>query len=508
MMANIGSQGGGNRKTVGNTSEPPWALWKGYSRPAHAIKFMQTYCRTPTGHRPRELIVFSKAQLDWFEEILSGDVNQAVKSCPRGEGKSTEMAALACWATFAENESGDPQVPIIGTRVAQAKKSIYDVVTKMVELEPELSSRSKVYTGIGQERVDVPWTGGSCFPMANNVDGLQGLNPSVAIMDEIGFQPDDAWASLVLALGKRPWSIAIGTGTPGFTYENALWSQRKAYLEREAAREEERRVTGEEPEPDDLSYTEIAADPECEITDEQIVKANPSITAGYKALKDIKKKLRTMPESRFRIFHLGQWVEGVESWLGDTGRAIWRDLVDPYEFIPNEPTWVGIDVGIKSDSTAIVWGQRRPDGRLHVKCKIWMPEGDKIVDINDINQFLRELHGMYKVKEFAYDPRLFQFPAMALLKDGLPMVEMAQGLERMSPAFTNLLRELKTGGITHDDDRDFEKQILAGRPKNNERGFTLFKIKYTMKIDACYALAMMFDRAQHVKHEQPALVVL
>lgn len=88
------------------------------------------------------------------------------------------------------------------------------------------------------------------------------------------------------------------------------------------------------------------------------------------------------------------------------------------------------------------------------------------------------------------------------------MIEMKQSPERMAPAFTNLLRAIKTSAISHDEDNLFEKQILAGRPRNSERGFTLFKMKYTMKIDACYALAMLFDRAQHVKREQPALVVL
>lgn len=511
-MANLGRQGGGNRKTVANTSEPPWASWKGYSRPAHAIKFMETYCRTPVGYRPGQPIILSNAQKDFFEEILSGEYKQAVKSCPRGEGKSTEMAALALWATFAENESGPPQVPIISTTVGQAKFAIYDVALAMLELEPELADRAYTFTGMGTTRIESYWGNGKCWPMANKVSGLQGLNPTVAIMDEIGFQSELAWNSLVLALGKRPWSLVVGTGTPGTDYENALWAIRSGYLKREAEREEARRK-GEEESKERLSYTEIAADPECDLKDPvsraiQIRKANPSIDAGYKNADDIEDKYQTMPESAFRIFHLGQWVEGVESWLGDTGLATWRGLVDPYELALHEPTWVGIDVGLKSDSTAVVWGQRRPDGRLHVKCKIWYPEPGRIVDLPEVLDFLRDLHRRFKVQSFAYDPMLFQLPALGLFNEGLPMVEMKQSPERMAPAFTNLLRAVKTGGISHDDDSLFEKQILAGRPKNSERGFTLYKMKYTMKIDACYALAMMFDRAQHVKPEQPALVVL
>lgn len=455
---------------------------------------MEAYCRTPTGYRPRQPIVLTRDQKLWFEEILSGDVTTAVKSCPRGEGKSTEMAALACWAVFDECESGSPQVPIIGTRVSQAKRSIYDVFLKMIALEPELERRAMSYTGIGVERTYVPWTDGECFPMANNVEGLQGLNPSVAIMDEIGFQPDDSWNSLVLALGKRPWSLVVGTGTPGFTYENALWANRQRYLDSKDG------LRG-------FSYSELAADPDCEITDEQILKANPSIAAGYKSLDSLHSKRETMPESRFRIFHLGQWVEGVESWLGDEGRKTWRDLIDPYEHVTGARTWVGIDVGLKQDSTAVVWGQRRPDGRLHVKCKIWLPTRGQVIDVAEVMEFIRDLNRTYDVEANAYDPRLFQLPAQYLTNEGLPMIEMHQSLERMCPAFAELLRTLKTGGFSHDDDPAFEAQVLNGRPKNTERGFTLYKMKYTAKIDACYALAMMFDRAQHPVRKRAPLVI-
>lgn len=472
------------------------------TRHARAIRFVQTYCRTPKGHRPGQPIVLTRQQQEWFEEILSGDNTQAIKSCPRGEGKSTEAAALALWNVFDEPEFGDPYVPIIATRVSQAMASVYDVAVRMVELEPELAGRSRVYSGMPTPRIEVPITHGKTFPKANGVDGLQGLDYTVAIVDEIGFQPLDVWQSVVLAQGKRPWSLAVGTGTPGFDRENALWHMRTRVLDAKHG------IPG-------LSYTEVAADPNCDVDDdEQLLKANPSVAAGFKSLQSLRNNRLTMTETAFRTFHLGQWVEGAECWLGDGALETWRALVDPYEPVERPepkkrgtPTFVGVDVGFKHDSTAVVWGQRRPDGRLHVRCKIWTVRQGQTTDVEAIMEFIRDLHRRYDVREVAYDPAFFQLPAMHLANEGLPMVETPQSLQRMAPAFADLLRVIKSGGLSVEADRDLETHVMNGRARHVQRGFTLYKMNLNVKIDACYALALMHDRAKHVQKAKPKLVI-
>lgn len=495
-MGVVADRGDGARRRQRDYSPGPWLNWRTRSLPGRAIRFIETYCRPPKGYghgQPMRLAGFQKA---WLEEILADGVTSAVMSCPRGQGKSTLLAGLATWATFDRSDSGAPQVPIVATRTMQAIRSVYGVATAMVKAEPELADRSLIYTAIGMQRVVVDGTGGEMFPMANNIDGLQGLDPSLAVVDEIGFQDLQSWDSLLLASGKRPRSLVVGIGTPGLDRDNALWHLRRAWQETGG------RMPG-------FRYTELAAPEGCDLHDEAAWRtANPALDGGYQNLDALRSAVELSPESHFRIFHLGQWVDGTDAWLGADGGRIWDALSQPLEPAPGAPTWVGLDIGLKRDSTACVALQRRPDGRLHAWCRIWLPTSDETVDLSGIMQHLRDLDQRYAVQAIGYDPRLFELPARMLNDEGLAMVEVPQSLERMTPAFGALLEAIKRGELTHQGDPAFTAQVLAAVPRYSERGFTLQKGKSRGRIDAAYALCMAFDRANHQPPPQAPLVVL
>lgn len=441
-------------------------------------------------------MVLAPFQKEWLEEILADGVTSAVMSCPRGQGKSTLLAGLAVWATFDESDSGAPQVPIVATRTQQAVRSVYGVAVSMVKAEPELADRSIIYTAIGTHRFVVEQTGGECFPMANSVDGLQGLDPSLAIMDEIGFQPIESWDSMLLASGKRIRSLVVGIGTPGLDRENALWNLRQGWYE----------AGGQVP---GFRFTEHAAPEGCELTDESAWRqANPALDAGYQNIDALRSAVKLSPESHFRIFHLGQWIDGTDNWLGPDGRRVWDALIDPYEMVPGARTWVGVDIGLKRDSTAVVVAQKRPDGRLHATARIWLPRSDEAVDLGDIMRHLRELDDQYDIEAIAFDPRLFELPAQMLADEGIPMLEMPQSLERMSPAFGGLLEAIKRGELSHDGQVDFTTQVLNAIPRYSERGFTLAKGRSRGRIDAAYALAMCHSRAMLPEPVRRPLVAL
>ena len=211
------------------------------------------------------------------------------------------------------------------------------------------------------------------------------------------------------------------------------------------------------------------------------------------------------PEAHFRIFRLGQWVDGTESWLGSDGRKLWDGLRDPFDFDLAEPLWVGLDVGLKRDSTAVVTMQRRPDGRMHAKCKLWVPTGDDPVDVTDVMHHLRGLDSLYKVEEISYDPRFFDVPAKMLTDEGLPMIEIPQSLERMTPAVGSTFEMIKRGELSHDGDDAFTAQVLNAVPRFNERGFTLAKNKSRGRIDAAVVLCLASDRALRQEHATTAV---
>ena len=178
----------------------------------------------------------------------------------------------------------------------------------MIKAEPELLRRSLIYTGIATPRVVTPFNEGELFPVSNDPDGLQGLDPSLAIVDEIGFQPLQSWDSLRMGAGKRERSTIIGVGTPGFDRDNALLHVRKAVHEGID-------LPG-------FYFREYSAPDGCAIDDRKAWKmANPAIGAGFLRVSALETDVGITPEGHFRLFRLGQWVDGVESWLGPNGRA-------------------------------------------------------------------------------------------------------------------------------------------------------------------------------------------
>ncbi|PQE02203.1 hypothetical protein CYL16_01155 [Mycobacterium sp. EPG1] len=488
--------GGNARSRFQDTSEPPWYRWREKSTAKRAIRFIETYCRSPKGHGHGKPLKLAGFQRDWISEILSPGVRQAVLQCPRGQGKSTLLAALVVWAVFDRYEDGAPQVPVMATTVGQAKKAVYDVAVAMIQAEPELSTRSLCFTAIGDSRIVVGYNSGVAFPVSNDPDGLQGLDPGpLAVVDEIGFQPLESWSSMMLASGKRSRSLIAAIGTPGLDRDNALWHLRTAWLDGN-------RTPG-------FSYTEFSAPEGMDPYDENTWRrACPALNAGYQAIDALRVAIATAPLSHFEIFHLGRWVDGTDSWLGPDGRAVWEALESDYQLIPGAPTFVGIDVGLKRDTTAVVYAQCRPDGNLHTVAKIWAPTKDESIDLSSVMAFLRELDRTYDLQAIAYDPRLFEIPGLMLADEGLPMVEFPQSLERMTPAYVALYEAITTGKISHDGDEQYARQILNAMPRPNERGFLLSKQKSRGKIDAAAALAMCFDRASQPTKKLPEFIAL
>lgn len=490
-MAVAKDQLGNAAKRLEERTGGPWSRWKTRSRHARAIRFIETYCRPPKGKghgRPLRLATFQK---EWLEAALADGVDVAVQSVPRGNGKSTFRAAVACWALFDDTETGAPQVPIVATTVGQAMKSIYTPAAQMIRAEPELRTRSIPFTAWGTTRIWVPATDGEMFPVANKVDGLQGLDPSLAVVDELAFMPTEAWVALTESAGKRDRSLIAGISTPGLNRDNAMWELRSTVLE-----------GGDMP---GTVYSEYAADDGCDLRDEgQWRKANPAIDAGFLRIEALRSSVTRTPEAMFRIFRLGQWVDGVQSWLGEDGRRLWNRLADPLELMPGAQTWVGVDVGIKRDSTAVATVQRRADGRLHVKVRLWLPTKDEPVDVTDVMHYLRQLGDQVRLVDVAYDPRFFDVPAKMLEDEGLPMTEMPQSVEAMTPAIGSTYELILQGGVSHDGDPMVDAQVLNAVPRFNERGFTLAKAKSRGRIDAAVAMSIAVGQALRVGETRPS----
>src|SRR5829696_7859762 len=126
------AQAGNARTRFKDATAGPWVNWTETDPVQRAIRFITTYCRSPKGFGFGQPMKLAPFQVEWIEDILAPGIRQAILQCPRGQGKSTLLAALAVWATFDINITGQPMVPIMATTVLQAKRAIFDVATAMI----------------------------------------------------------------------------------------------------------------------------------------------------------------------------------------------------------------------------------------------------------------------------------------------------------------------------------------------------------------------------------------
>lgn len=459
-------------RRVQTTSAPPWWEWRG--TPAGLrIQFIERYCVIPKGRGAGELMKLAPYQLEAIEQLYAEGVRTGEYSMGRGGGKSTFMAALGLADLYLER--WQPQVPIIATKVQQAMKACYSVAVRMVKSHDELADRANIYTAFGGQMIATEFNGGEMFPFASDVDGLQGLDPTCALVDEMGFISPESWEALKLAGGKRETSLVAGLGTTG-KKSSALYHLE--LLHRESV---------ELPGHVRINYS---ATPGCSIHDRtEWARANPSLEVGLLPIEQLEADVMSAPEDAFRAFRLNQWVDliGTESWLGPNAARVWGNLRDAYEFEQSRPSFAGVDVSLRHDTTAVVRVQQREDGRWHCVATIFRAPEGFTVDQGPVRAAIADIPNLVGC---AYDPRFFEASAQELAELGVQMVEVPQTPQRMVPAIGTLYRLITGGGLTHDGDPEYAAQVTSAVRRDSEHGFTLSKLRSELKIDSAIATAL------------------
>jgi phage terminase large subunit-like protein len=422
-------------------------------------------------------------QLDLVEQWHAGDTRAHLTVIGAGNAKTTTLGAYLTAALFLTEESS---IPIVADTVTQAVLTTWGRIKRFVELNPELEGRAQVLEGQGTRRgVYVPGMGGHAFPIADKPSGLQGLIPSIAVLEETSEASMNTLGALMNRLGKRAGGKLIGISTPSFTPDNALITVQQ-------------RAQSGDPLPG-VTLNEWIS-PQTDHRDESDWHlANPALDAGVLDIGAIRTDLALLPEQQFRAYRLCQNPKGGEScWINsldesgqETGDAyeVWKRGASAYTLPDGRPTWVGVDVAKSRDHAAAVWGQFRDDGRLHTVARIWTPTDEADIPLDEIADHLRMLCSRFDVKGIWYDPSYF-YNAPQLEREGLPMVSVPPSEQRMSPLVGHAYQSIRRTRITHNDQEQYTQHVLAARRKYGPRGFTLEKRQLANKIDAAVALVL------------------
>jgi phage terminase large subunit-like protein len=480
-MPRDASVGVRNAAVLAATDGPgPWKAWRTRSLHGRAIRFIGEFCVPSKGHRFGKPLRLAEWQKEWLEEVLQPGVDSSVLTLPRGNGKSTFVGAVATWALFdeavAEQFGGRPDIPVIAPSLRQARKGCYGAACDFRRSHPELVARSIRYTASGEERIVVPSSQGELYPAAANEETLQGFDPLLALVDEVGFISVAAWDALLLSAGKRPRNLILALGTRNPSDDpNALDSLL-------AANELHGGVDG-------FVLVDYSADPDASIDDhEQWNRANPALKAGYLRLGALEQARKLSPTPAFKTFRLNLKSGSHTGWLGVSGPAHWDATQGEVLFSATEPMYLGVDKSAYSDSSAVVQLQQLGD-RWLIRARIFVP--DPTIDHAAVRAHIRSLCAEYAIAGVGYDDRYFVEGADELAAEGLPMLQVPQNPARLVPAYSYLYAAFVEHRIVHDDDPAFRAHVLgAVAVLDRSGGFTLAKGRSKVKIDAAVALGI------------------
>lgn len=457
------------------------------------IDFVRDEVILPESRTPMELHDY---QIDLFEQWHADDVVAHLTVIAAGNAKSTTLAAYLVARLFLGEEES---IPVVAETLLQAWLTAAGKAKRMIELNPSLSCRAEILEGQGSRRgIYVPGTAGHLFPIASKPSGLQGLTPSLAVLEETSEATMETFGALTNRCGKRAGAKVVGISTPSFTPNNALLTIQN-------------RARSGDPMPG-VALTEYISDQTDHRDEAGWHQANPGLRYGLPDIGAIRTDLALLPEQWFRAYRLCQNPKGAQScWLNavddegnEAGDAfdVWQRGESGYTLREDTATWVGVDVAKSRDHAAVVWGQFRDDGRLHAKCKVWTPTADADIDLEDIADHLHMLAGRFDLRAVWHDPSYF-YNAPQLERDGLPMVAVPPTEARMAPLVGHAFQSLRRARVTHDSDDQFTRHVLAARRRYCARGFTLEKITFGEKIDAAVALVLMHGAAHDLGDPEP-----
>jgi phage terminase large subunit-like protein len=431
-----------------------------------------------------EAFVLEPFQRRMLADYFDG-VTEIVIVIPKKNGKTTLLGALALFHLWKWPEAEC----VIGASSRDQARILFKQAAGLVR-RSRMESRFDVKGGYGEIRVAGVKDGPRVRVLAADANTADGVIPTLALVDELHRHPSgELYGVFMDGLGPRGGQM-VTISTAGATQDSPLGLLRaKAYGFPSFQRWDEEKYNSARSEDGTFVMHEWCLAAADDVDDmAEVVKANPASWHTEQALRR-RHDSPSMTPWQWKRFACGIWTEGEEPWLNP---AIWDALADPtLEFDDDVPVWLGVDIGVRHDSTAIVACASLGDGRVAVKSVVMRPPSDGEIPLERVEQKIRDLCDSLDVQGVMYDPWSFRRSAELLTSEGVPMVEFPQSPERMANASENLYRLIDAGQLSHDGDPVLRAHVVAGVTKETERGWRLVKDpKMSRPIDALIALAM------------------
>jgi phage terminase large subunit-like protein len=268
-------------------------------------------------------------------KAAAGPEREFVVLLPRGQGKSTLLAAIAVDHLLSVEKAA---VYVAASSREQARV-IFEIAAGFVRTldHPNLVVRHHELRYCEDPEIAKVFSR-HLRVLAADAPRLHGLTPTLAIIDELHAHADDSvYLAMKTAQLKRPGSKLIVISTAGAGADSPLGRLRSRAL---AQPHVTRRGAVTDARGAQLRFLEWSVDEDSDIDDPREVKrANP---ASWITVDGLREQREAVPDLAYRRFHANQWTEREGHWLP---AGAWQACIGKPEHVPGEDIWIGVDVG-------------------------------------------------------------------------------------------------------------------------------------------------------------------
>ncbi|MBL4917446.1 terminase large subunit [Tabrizicola sp. DMG-N-6] len=468
---------------------------------------------------------------DWQERIVrriygprNPDGSRIVKTVmlllPRGNRKTSLAAALALLHLFGPEARAAGQVVFAACDREQASIGFREAANIIREDRRLLKAVTIRDAFNSKKQITFGKNGSTLTALASDGGAAHGLTPSFTLIDEIhAWRGRDLWEAIKSGQAKTDDTLMMiattaGRGSEGLAADQFNYAVQVA--------------KGEIVNPEFLPVL-FMAEPGDDWQDETVwQKVNPGLVHGFPSLSGLRalaKEAEGNPAelSSFRQFNLNIWQANSRDPLFDLGAYDARALDDDDTDLEQLAAYIGVDMSVSGDLTAVSVAFRHDDGQITLRSAVFVPGDDlrgradrdrapyerwrddgliricpgPIIDNAMVEDHIRDLCATYDVQEIAFDPHLARVTMQRLHDDGLPVFAFPQRPLTMGVAAGDMERIVTGRLIRHDGDpvlrHHFENVVTSRNPSSGL--IRMHKANGHSRIDAAIASAMAVSRA-------------
>jgi phage terminase large subunit-like protein len=446
------------------------------------------------------------AEMFCFDQAGKVWIDQAVWSEPKKGGKTTLAACIGLW--WGDTQEAPNEVLVIANDQEQALARAFGTMVELLKRNrvdrdgnPGIGSRARRKTTALIEFT----TGTTIRAIASEFAGAAGSNHGLTLWDEIWAGVTERYRRLWDELTPVPTrlnSIRLVFSYSGFQGESkTLWDLYLAGVD--AAEHPEGR--GERIDPELPIYRSKEGAGLNLVTFWSHECRQPWQTEGWLGRQRQDHIASGRVSTWLRLFE-NRWVSGESAFIT---ADLWDACVDGAgaPLTPGKgPVYVGVDIGIKNDTTGITALREERDGdrRLYrlVYHRIMRPTPGTPVDHRDIADCLRWVHRRLRPRRIGIDPSQALQMAADLKREGLPIIEVPQTAATVDEMGQTLITVIQSRALVVYPDAALRQQALNTVAVEKPDGMMrMDKAKSGRKIDAIVAMALALWMAAPVRAE-------